>query len=123
MDQEKYQQMQILDYQIKQLQKIVENIDMQLNEIKNTVDALKDFSKLKGDEEILFQVANGIFAKGKLIGDSMLKINVGSDINIEKNINDTIMMMEKQSKDIEDYKIEIVAQLQKFETKILELQV
>ena len=119
---DKYQQMQVLDYQAKQLQKIIENIDAQLLEMHNTAQALKEFEKLQINDEILFPVANGIFAKGKLTDNKLLRINIGSDVIVEKSVADTITMMETQSKEIENYKIEIVSQLQSFMEKIDELQ-
>jgi prefoldin alpha subunit len=122
MDQEKYQQMQMIDYQIKQLQKVIESIDNQLLEINNTVDALKDFDKLKANDEILFPIASGIFAKAKLVDNKSLKINIGSNVAVEKNIKDTITMMEVQAKDIEKYKEEVLSQLQKFIEKAQGLQ-
>lgn len=122
MDQEKYQQVQMLDYQIKQLQKVVENIDAQLMEISNTIDALKEFEKLQKDDEILFPIANGIFAKGRLIQNKMLSINIGSNVIVEKNVEDTIQMMEKQTSDMEAYKSEVIAQLQNFMNKMGELE-
>ena len=122
MDQEKYQQVQMLDYQIKQLQKVVENIDAQLMEISNTIDALKEFEKLQKDDEILFPIANGIFAKGKLLQNKMLSINIGSNVIVEKNVEDTIQMMEKQTIDMEAYKSEVIAQLQNFMNKMGELE-
>jgi len=122
MDQDKYQQMQILDYQIKQLQKVMESIDTQLLEISNTAEALKEFEKLNGHDEILFPIANGIFAKGKLSDNKMLKINIGSNVSIDKSVVDTIKMMETQAKDIESYKIEVMAQLQQFIDKMNDLQ-
>jgi prefoldin alpha subunit len=122
MDQDKYQQMQVLDYQTKQLHKIIENIDAQLLEMSNTSSALKDFEKLKNNDEILFPVANGIFAKGKLTDNHLLRINIGSDVVVEKSVKDTITMMETQAKEIENYKTEVMSQLQKFMDKMNELQ-
>jgi prefoldin alpha subunit len=122
MDKDAYQQMQILDYQIKQLQKVVESIDTQLMEISNTIDALREFEKLNSHDEILFPIANGIFAKGKLSDNKILKINIGSNVSIDKNAADTIKMMETQAKDIESYKVEVMAQLQQFIKKMNELQ-
>jgi prefoldin alpha subunit len=122
MEQDRYQQMQILDYQIKQLQKVMESIDSQLVEMNNTIKALTDFETLEINEEILFPVANGIFAKGKLSDNKLLKINIGSNVVVEKNVSDTIKMMHMQLIDIEKYKTEIVGQLQKFINKMNELQ-
>jgi len=122
MEQDKYQQMQILDYQIKQLQKVMESIDSQLSEMDNTISALKEFEKLENNDEILFPVANGIFAKGKLSDNKQLQINIGSNVVVEKSVSETIDMMHTQLRDIENYKIEVVAQLQKFIDKMNELQ-
>lgn len=122
MEQEKYQHMQMLEYQAKQLQKLADNVDAQLSEINNTVEALKEFEKQQKDDEILFQIANGIFAKGRLTDNKKLNINIGSNVMVEKSISDTIMMMEKQAKDIESYKSEIMIQLQKFMEKMGELE-
>jgi prefoldin alpha subunit len=122
MDQEKYQHVQMLDYQVKQLQKILESIDAQLSEIHDTVEALRAYGKLEKDGEILFPITNGIFAKGKLIDNKTLSINIGSNVVVEKSIPDTISMMEKQAKDIESYKSEVTTQLQKFMEKIGELE-
>lgn len=122
MDNDKYQQSQVLGYQIQQLQKIIESVDTQLSEINNTIDALKDFERLDIDDEILFPLANGIFAKGRLTDNKILRINIGSDVNVEKDVTGTISMMKDQAKDIEAYKKEIVAQLQKFMEKADALQ-
>jgi prefoldin alpha subunit len=122
MDQSKYQEMQVLEYQAKQLQKIIENIDAQLLEMHNTAEALKEFEKLKINDEILFPVANGIFAKGKLTDNKLLNINIGSDVIVEKSVANTVSMMETQAKEIENYRIEVMSQLQKFMDTIDEVQ-
>ena len=122
MDQEKYQEMQMLDYQIKQVQKLIENIDAQLLEIGGTIDALQEFEKLNHNDEILLPIANGIFAKGTLTDNKLLRINVGSNVVVEKSAKDTIAMMEKQAKDIESYKQEVLGQLQKFVERMQGLQ-
>jgi prefoldin alpha subunit len=119
---DKYQQMQMMDYQVKQLQKVIENIDAQLVEITTTIEALTEFAKVNENDEILFPVANGIFAKGKLTDNKILKINIGSNTVVEKNISDTIKMMEVQSKDIQSYRIEVMTQLQSIMDKMNQLQ-
>ena len=119
---DKYQEMQMLDYQVKQLQKVLESIDTQLSDINVTVEALNGFKNLKNNDEVLFPIANGIFAKGKLSDNTSLKINIGSNIVVDKNIPDTIKMMGDQSSEMEKYKSEIIEQLQKTVDKLNELQ-
>lgn len=122
MNQDKYQQMQVLDYQIKQLQKVMENIDAQLLEMSNTKEALTEFEKLHTNAEILFPVANGIFAKGKISDSKLLSINIGSNVVVEKSVAETIKMMDTQARDIENYKKEVLVQLQKFIDTMNDLQ-
>ena len=116
------EQMQMLDYQIKQMQKVLETIDAQVFEINKTVESLQEFSALSNKEEILFPLANGIFARGTLTDNRMLRINIGSDVVVDKTVKETTEMMQKQSLEIENYKKEVMEQLQKFLVKMQELQ-
>ncbi|HYD03606.1 MAG TPA: prefoldin subunit alpha [Alphaproteobacteria bacterium] len=121
-DQNKYQEMQVLSYQLKQLQSIMDSIETQLKDVKNTIDALNGFKDLKEEDEVLFPLANGIFAKGKLTDNKSLSINIGSNIVVEKSIDDTIQMMNVQAEDMEKYKTEITSQLNKVTTKLESIQ-
>jgi prefoldin alpha subunit len=106
-------EIQMLDHQIKQIQQVLENIDAQLIEINNIKDSLTELGFLKGTEEALFPIANGIFVSGKLTDNSMVKINVGSNVMVEKTIEESILMMHQQAKDIEDYRNQLIGQLDK----------
>lgn len=101
-----------LSYQVEQLQKIIEGIDSQLIEVQIIKESLEDFKKLKGDEEILFPIANGIFASGKLSDNKVLKMNVGNNVITDKTVDQTIELMTVQYNDITNYKNQLIKQLE-----------
>jgi prefoldin alpha subunit len=113
-----YAELQMFEYQIKQLQQILENVEAQLNEVKNTKENLEDFKKLQGNEEVLFPLANGIFAKGQLTDNSMLRMNVGNNVVVEKNVDEAIAIMNTQYTEIEQYRGELQKQLASLMKKI-----
>jgi prefoldin alpha subunit len=106
-----YQELQVLDYQLRQFQTIIETIEGQLIEASTSRDALIELKNLKGDEEVLFPISNGVFIKGKMSDNKMLRINVGTNIVVEKTLDDSIIMMDKQVTDLQDYKIQLDAQM------------
>ncbi|MGV8150888.1 MAG: prefoldin subunit alpha [Candidatus Woesearchaeota archaeon] len=108
MNEEQYQ----LAYQAEQMQKILESIDAQISEVNSTIAFLEDFKNTKGNEEILFPIANGMFARGKLLDNKNLKVNVGNNVVVEKTIDQAIEMMKKQHEDIFNYRSELLKQLE-----------
>ena len=114
MNEDSYAQMQMLDYQLKQMQQIVENIDNQLIEIDHVKNALVSFETLAGNEEAFFPLSNGIFVKGKLSKDKMLRINIGNNIVVEKTSAQAIDMMDKQLVELKKYKDDVLAQMDLF---------
>ncbi len=120
MNQEKIYEMQMLEQQIGQIQQILENIDVQINEIRTTKDALTEFKSLKEGSELLFPLANGIFAKGILGSDKKLKVNVGNNVVVEKTADETIVLMNTQLTELETYKNEVSSQMEKMILKLQE---
>jgi prefoldin alpha subunit len=107
MNEEQYK----IAYQVEQLQKIIESIDAQLNEVVMIKESLENFNKLSGKEEILFPLANGIFASGKLVGERKLKMNVGNNVVVEKTVDEAMSLMQRQYDEINNYKQELLTQL------------
>lgn len=114
MNEEQYQ----LAYQVEQMQKIIESIDSQLNEVLMTRESLEDFKALEGKEEILFPIANGIFVSGKLANDKKLRMNVGNNVVVEKTVDEAIDLMQKQYDEINNYKEELLSQLESLLNKL-----
>lgn len=115
MDQE---ETQMIDYQMQQLQQVVENIDKQLEEMAATILALNEFEKLEGKEDVLFPIANGLFAKGIASKEKTLHVNIGGNVMAEKTIQETIVMMQKQEKELAEYRNTVVNQINTFVQKL-----
>ena len=71
-----------------------------------------------GKEEILFPLANGIFASGKLVNDTKLRMNVGNDVVVEKSVDEAIELMKKQHDEIASYKHELMKQMELLLSKL-----
>lgn len=112
------QEMQMAEYQMKQIQQVLESIDEQISNVNDIIHSLIEFKSLKGGEEVLFPLANGIFAKGTVSENKTLKMNVGNNIVVEKTVDQAIEMMNKQSKEMNDYKKDIETQRESILKKI-----
>jgi len=120
--QERYIELQILEQQLNQIQKNLQMMDQQLAEIDAIKRNIETFGKEKKDSETLMPIANGIFGKAKLSGNSELFVNVGSNVIVKKTIPDTVKLIENQGKEIEKYRVELIEQLQILVERIDTLQ-
>ena len=102
--QQKYLQLQMLDQQIKQVQQYLQTFDQQLVEIRNVISSLKELSKLKKGDQILAPLASGIFVKAKLEDNNEVRVNVGTNIVVTKNIEDAVKMLQEQEAEITQYR-------------------
>jgi prefoldin alpha subunit len=103
---------EMMNAQLGQMQQIVASLDSQISSISATIGALHGFSSLKGDEDILFPLANGIFAQGKLSGSKTLKVNVGKDVVVEKTIPEAVLLMESQLLDMTNYRDQLMHEME-----------
>jgi prefoldin alpha subunit len=122
MDNDKMVEMQMLDYQTKQIQQILETIDTQLSEVAHARNALAEFGALKGNEEAFFPIVNGIFVKGRLSENKIVRMNVGSGIVVEKSLTEAIIIMDKQYKEMDEYKEQLMNQLNALMSKAQDIE-
>ncbi len=93
---EKYLQFQMLQQQIEQLSEHAEQLNKQMGELDITRNALKQLSTTKTNTEIIAPLANGIFVKASLQDNNKLIVNVGSNITVEKTVEQVIALLNKQ---------------------------
>jgi prefoldin alpha subunit len=120
--QEKYMQMQMMDQQVKQLQKYIQTFDQQLTEIRGLIGAIKEFSELKKGDTILAPIANGLFVKGKLEESKELLINVGGGVVVNKSIPDAIKLLESQEAEVASYRTETLSNITELLKQVESLQ-
>ena len=110
---EKLLELQTLDAKIKQIEDGLVNIENQIIEINLVIECIKEISNVKPDSEALVPLANGIFIKAKIADTQMLKVNIGSNTVVEKSNEETQQMLKDQLKSIEEYKDELMRDIQK----------
>lgn len=105
--QKKYLEYQLLDQRIKQLQQQMQTAEQQLIEIMATLQSLDEFALLDEGSEILVPVNNGIFTKARLKKENKLLVNVGASVVVDKSIEDTKKLIEKQEQEMEKIRDQI----------------
>lgn len=79
---------QILNQEVQKLQEQLQNINNNVQELQVLKNSLEEIKNVK-DKEILIPLGQGIFTKGSIKNTDELITNVGSNILVEKNLNET----------------------------------
>lgn len=124
--QQKYMELQMIDAQLKQIQKQVQSLENQAAEMEIISYGLEEIKDIEKGNEILVPLANGIFAKAKIEDTNNLVVNVGSNTAVIKNIHDTKEMLASQTIEIRSAQEQLSSQfnqiLQKAKEAEAELQ-
>ena len=120
--QQQYMEMQIIDQQMKQIQRQLQMIESQMVEVAATKEALNDLKDTKTGSEILAPISSGIFIKSNLAENTKLAVNVGSGTVVEKTIPEVINIIEEQEEEIKKTYDNLVIEMQRMGTKALELE-
>jgi prefoldin alpha subunit len=120
--QKMYLELQLLDEQMKQVQKQAVALDEQLVELNNTLQALDDFNKTEIGTNILVSLSPGIFTNAELKNNKELFVNVGNNIIVKKNVAETKEMLKKRQDAINKYREAILVELQKMNEKAVNIE-
>lgn len=100
----------VLEQQMQQLQKQLEAVEQGILELNTLNFGLDDLEGANG-KEIFAPIGRGIFAKAKLVSEE-LKVDVGEGNFVTKSIDETKKILEKQTKRLEEVKIELNSALE-----------
>ena len=117
-----YLEFQMLDQQIKQLEKQNIALSNQLMELMATNQSLEDMEKLKGKTEILVPLSSGIYAKAELKDNKNFIVNVGANTALVKDVQSTKKLMESQIDEMKKLQVKLINQLQEHTTKAAMLE-
>ena len=106
--QKKYQEYQMLDQRIKQMQEQLQLVDQQTMEAMATLQSMEEFSKLEDKSELLIPISNGIFAKASLKKEEKLRVNIGAAVVVDKTIPQTKKLIEQQTEQIAELRDKII---------------
>lgn len=104
------------------LQEQEEKMEQQKSEIDTTINSLNELNESEGEKEMLCPLSTGIFVKTKVKKVDDVIVNVGSNVCVNKSVNDSIEMLKNQREEIENYHKEIKEKLQQLQEKKKELE-
>ena len=119
--QEKYMEFQMLQQQIEQLSKYMEELDGKLQEFTITKNNIGNMDKLLPNAESLASLAPGIFAHAELKENKKFVINVGANVLVEKTIPQITEMLDKQIKEISQAQVQLDQNLLEMNQKMNDL--
>ena len=105
--QKKYFEYQMMEQQVKTAQEQLTKFEQQFQEIENVKDAITDLENAEEGKEILVPISSGIFIIGKLTNNKKCKVNVGAGVCVEKSLEDTKKLLDKQTQEIKKYKLQV----------------
>ena len=119
--QQKYMQFQAMQQQLEQISQHLELLNQQNAELDISINAVKELSETKVDNELLAPIADGIFFKGVLKDNQKLVVNVGSDTTVEKSIPEVVKLLEDQKKDVSKRMMEADSMMQDMSLQAMQL--
>lgn len=117
---EKYTEMKMLHQHIEQLGEQVQQLAQNRAEIEHSKEALQDL-KGSGKGELFAPIANGIFIKTELRDTEKLLVNVGSDVVVEKSVDEVVGLLSKQQDEVTKNIVKGEALLEEFHAKMMKL--
>lgn len=112
--QKKYMEYQMMEQQVNAAKEQLGKFEQQFQEIENVKNALDDLHKAGEGTDILVPVSSGIFVIGKLTNNKKCKVNVGAGVCVEKSLEDTKKLLDKQVAEIEKYKKQVEEHIKTF---------
>lgn len=114
-------QFQAMQQQLEQISQHLELLNQQNAELDISINAVKELSETKVDNELLAPIADGIFFKGVLKDNQKLVVNVGSDTTVEKSIPEVVKLLEDQKKDVSKRMMEADSMMQDMSLQAMQL--
>ena len=94
--QRKYMEFQLLGQQIQRFREQLQQLDQQLVELDNVKDSLEELKAVKQDTELFVPMSGGIFMRAKAGDASMVVLNVGANVAVEKTIPEAQQLISDQ---------------------------
>ena len=119
---EKYTQLQMLDKHIKQSQAHLEMLESQIIEINSIIIAIDEMKLVLKGTVLKVPIATGIFIEAKLENNEQFIVNVGANIAVQKDAEQTKALLMTQIQEITQVQQQSMDELQELVTSARELQ-
>ncbi len=109
----------MFEQEMNKLQEKMQVIEQQINELQSLQYGLQELDK-SNEKEMMANLGKGIFIKTNII-DKNLLVDVGNNTFVNKNIPQTIDIIQKQLKSLDDARNRITDKIQEIQTEAMKL--
>jgi prefoldin alpha subunit len=120
--QEKFVEFQVVQQQIGQVQKQIQQLAAQKAEVENVQQSVSDLKEVKEGNEMLAPVCSGIFVKANMKNSDELLVNVGNNVVVKRNTEQVKEMLETQSSEIRNMEEQLTDSLQQLAGKAHDIE-
>jgi prefoldin alpha subunit len=117
-----YMEFQMLNHQIKQMEKQNEALNSNLMELMVTNQSLDDLNKVKEKSEILVPISSGIYAKTELKDSKNFIVNIGANTALVKDLISTKKIVETQIQELKKLQDNLSSQMEEQMAKAASLE-
>jgi prefoldin alpha subunit len=110
--QKMYVEFQMINQQIKQLEKQSTALNNQLMELLSTDQSLDEMDKVNENSEILVPLSTGIYARAQLKHSNSFIVNIGANVAMDKDLNATKGVIQEQVMEIRKLQESLMNELQ-----------
>jgi len=104
---EKYVELSTLDKQIKQMQEQHEKFSMQIAELSGMIGSLDELKAVKQGSKALVPVFQGIFVNATIENTDEFIVNVGDNVAVKKNLEETKTLLTSQISELEKFSVQL----------------
>jgi len=119
---EKYIMMQLLDAQIRELEKEMSALETKNTELIKLKDSLDSLGKVKKGAKSYSPLGLGIYTASNITNTEKVLVNVGNNIIVEKDIANAKELVDNQLKQVEDITLKLAQNVQTLAARAHELQ-
>lgn len=110
---EKYMEFQMLEQSLAQLNQRKASMENQLNEFISLQESLDSLKDSKDNSPMFSPLGSGVFIKSELKDSNNVLVNIGSNIAIERSVEDSKELVEKQITELRGMLIKLESEIGK----------
>ena len=121
--QQKYMEYQVMEQQIQQMQQQLEKLEAQAGEAAAVEQCIADVGSAEKGREVLVPVTGGVFFRTRLDDNQTFLVNVGGGVVVEKDLEGTKGLIQKQAEELAKYKEQLTQQLSEQIMRFQEMEI
>ncbi len=119
---EKYILLQLLDAQIKEVEKELSGLEMKNQELIRLNESFDNLSQLKEGSASYSSISPGVYIKSSITDSKNVLVNIGAGVIVKKSIPDAKAMVDKQLTQLASITTQLAQNLQALANRANEIQ-